>query len=61
MGYDLLNLAAVCGSEVRIYGPLYDTRRRLLNVMQFPHYGAALTYAVEYDERQRALVKPPQQ
>lgn len=46
-------IAAVCGSQVRIYGPLNVTRRPLLRVIEFPHRGAALNYAQEHDDRNK--------
>ena len=49
-------VAAVCGPQVRIYGPLEPLRkgreiRRLMRVINFNTYGAALAYAKEYDDR----------
>ena len=49
-----INLAAVCGSEVRIYGEaIGNGPRPLLKVLNFPHYGAALLFAQEYEDQQR--------
>ena len=46
------SVVAVCGNEARIYGPI-DTktnRRELWNIRQFPHHGAALLFAQEYED-----------
>jgi hypothetical protein len=50
-----LPVAAVCGSEVRLYGARDDVTkvRPLLRVRQMAHYGAAVQYAHEYDEMQK--------
>lgn len=53
---DNFNVAAVCGSQVRIYGPVpmwAGARRPLLKVVEFPCYGAAKQFAEEYEEDQR--------
>jgi hypothetical protein len=50
-----MNVAAVCGAEVRIYGWL-DEKTQIRPFQwkeQFPTHGAALQFATEYDERQR--------
>ena len=49
-------VAAVCGNQVRIYGiPCKNFKgievRPLVNIINFRHYGAALAYAREYDDR----------
>jgi hypothetical protein len=47
-------VAAVCGKEVRIYGPFPENGpkvRPLWQVKQFPHRGAALLFASEHDDR----------
>lgn len=49
-------VAAVCGSQVRIYGPLEPAShgreiRRLMRVINFGHRGHALRYAIEHDDR----------
>ena len=48
-------VAAVCGNQVRIYGipvkALKGEIRPLVNIINFRHYGAALQYAKEYDDR----------
>lgn len=41
-------VAAVCGAEARVY--MFG---RLHQVYPFPHHGAALTFAVEFDARQK--------
>lgn len=52
---DALRVAAVCGPQVRIYGAMRgDSRRALIEVLDFLNYGQALQYAVEYDEKQKA-------
>ena len=60
MNHENNNIAAVCDNEVRIYGPLSgnSTRRRLLRIEEFPHHGAALAYAVEFDDKQRGTASP---
>jgi hypothetical protein len=52
---DSISVAAVCGTQVRIYGELHRgaTVRHLLRVLDFPSYGAAKLYAEEYEEGQR--------
>jgi hypothetical protein len=54
------HIAAVCGNEVRIYGPAISDgdRRTLIRVETFPHHGAALAYAIEFDDRQRGVAAP---
>lgn len=55
--HEELRVAAVCGSEVRIYDSEGPTGRRpLIRVQQFPSYGHALAYATDFDDRQRGLV-----
>ena len=48
-------VAAVCGNQVFIYGIPERTKkgeiRPLVNIINFRHYGAALQYAKEYDDR----------
>ena len=51
-------VAAVCGPQVRIYGPLEPASygrevRKLMRIINFRHYGAALAYAKEHDDRSR--------
>jgi hypothetical protein len=48
-------IAAVCGSEVRIYGSLDDRtqRRPLRKILHFPHHGAAKEFAIEHDEKRK--------
>ncbi len=44
-------VAAVCGNQVRIYdGESDNGKRRLMKVIDFPHRGAALQYAVTHDD-----------
>lgn len=44
-------VVAVCGKEGRVYGPVEENGvRPLLRVMQFPHRGAAILYAQEFEE-----------
>jgi len=44
-------VAAVCGNQVRVYGgEAKNGRRRLMHVIDFPHRGAALQYAVTHDD-----------
>ena len=52
---DRINIAAVCGNEVRIYGLAQhgNRPRPLLKVLHFPHRGAALLFAQEYEQDQR--------
>jgi len=46
--------AAVCGNEVRYYGPVGDDgRRHFIHAETYPTYGHAVQAAVEYDDRQR--------
>jgi hypothetical protein len=47
-----LDVACVCGNEVRTYGEV-KFGRRLKSVLQFSHRGAAIQYAHEYEEAQR--------
>lgn len=51
-------VVAVCGNEARVYGPApFDTKtgkklpRALWSVKVFPHHGAALLYAREFEEK----------
>lgn len=47
---DKKRVAAVCGNEVIIYGGQRpDGIRPRLDSYEFPHHGAALAYAVEFD------------
>lgn len=49
-----ISIAAVCGNEVRIYGPKFNNEARpLLKLLVFPHRGAALQYALAFEEEQR--------
>ena len=52
-------VVAVCGSEARVYGPIdaKTSRREFLYQRDFPHHGAALLFAQEYEDdkpRQKA-------
>jgi hypothetical protein len=51
-----INVAAVCGTEVRIYDdePKGGGPRLLLRTLNFAHHGAARLYAQEHDEAERA-------
>lgn len=57
-------VAAVCGSEVRIYDAKEDgvkgklPTRRLLRVIPFNNYGQARLYAQEYDDARNRSIKP---
>lgn len=51
-------VAAVCGPQVRIYGAIEHNKhgkeiRQLMRIVNFRHYGAALAYAKEHDDRSR--------
>lgn len=49
-----INIAAVCGNEVRIYGEKFGEQPRpLLKVLIFPHHGAARLFAQEFEASQR--------
>lgn len=51
---DKSKVAAVCDNQARIYGPVQPNGRRpLMAVYDFPHYGAALVFAVEFDAAQK--------
>lgn len=51
MSYESRSVAAVCGDEVRIYDAVQENGRRpLLSVRRFPHHGAAVNHAQEFDE-----------
>lgn len=55
MNDNQINVAAVCGKEVRIYGePGANGVRPLLKVREFPTHGAAREFAQEYEDSQRA-------
>ena len=54
MSYESRDVATVCENEVRIFGETKDNGRRpLLRVLRFPHYGAAVNYATEFDEAEK--------
>ncbi len=45
-------VVGVCGNEARIYGPLDEQtkRRPLQRVVEFPHHGAAVLFAQEFED-----------
>ncbi len=47
-----IEIAAVCGAELRTYAKVKHGRH-LMNVRQFAHHGAAVLYATEFEESQR--------
>lgn len=47
-----IEVAAVCGSEVRVFASVKQGRA-LLSVRTFAHRGAALLWAHEHDQRER--------
>jgi hypothetical protein len=50
-------VAAVCGREVRIYGPMEASGiRPFRESRMFPHRGAALLYASEFDDASKLVV-----
>lgn len=51
-----INVAAVCGKQVRVFGDIPPTggRRPLLKTIDFPHHGAARLWAKEHDDAERA-------
>lgn len=49
-----IEVAAVCGGVVRIYDTVKHKRRRL-DELYFPNHGAAVLFATEHDESQRAM------
>ncbi len=64
MNEQMQPVAAVCGSQVRIYGAVHTDRhgkdyRPLQRTIDFPHYGAAVLYAQEHDEVNAKPVVPP--
>lgn len=50
---DHIKLAAVCDSQVIIFGEVHSGVRPKLKTFFFSHYGAAKMFAVEYDEKER--------
>lgn len=53
-GKDSEHVAAVVGTEVRIYGPVQmNGRRPLKRIIPFGNYGQARLYAQEYDEQRK--------
>lgn len=49
---DSIRVAAVCGSEVTIYGRVADGRRKE-GVRRFNNHGQAALFAAEHDEGER--------
>lgn len=48
-------VVAVCGKEARVYGPMHNpedrnSRRPLWRVVEFRTHGAAVQYAMTYEE-----------
>ena len=55
MSYESRSVATVCGNEVRIYDGVDESGRRpLLLVLSCKHHGAAVNYAQEYDDAEKA-------
>lgn len=51
---DRINVAAVCGNEVRIYTDADNRGRRgFMRMVRFNTYGAAKLFADEFEEAQR--------
>lgn len=51
---DRINVAAVCGNEVRIYSDSDNRgRRTFIRRYQFNTYGAAKLFADEFEDQQR--------
>lgn len=50
-----LDCAAVCGDEVRIYGALdkRDSTRPFIRLIVLRNFGQALSYAQDFDDKQR--------
>lgn len=55
---DKINVAAVCGTQVRIYDTPnpYTGVRRFLWKKEFANHGQALQFADEYEQGQRGTV-----
>ena len=53
-----INVATVCGNEMRIYGSVTATGvRKLISAQRFRTYGHALEAALAYDEKQQERLK----
>ena len=53
-----INVATVCGNEMRIYGSVTPTGvRKLIGIQRFRTYGHALEAAQAYDEKQQKKLK----
>ena len=50
------SVVGVCGSQARVYGPIdkETNRRPLKSIIDFPHYGAAVLFAQEFEDDKRS-------
>lgn len=49
------SVVGVCGSQARVYGALdrFSGVRPLMRIVDFPHKGAALLFAQEFEEEKK--------